>query len=184
MSVTAMTPADIYARLVGFGFSKVIKLYLDINYWEKPKPNTVEQQQCILDLARHVLNADDFAFVATIWQQLPLAELDAVILVGYERHYEKQRLLLELSALPKLRKSVLGDIATDIDILRNHGDATVSELTTVCDLVDKLEEMLNQNIAQIAEECLSQQEVEMFEDYCSEAVDAYETYAVLTRYGT
>jgi hypothetical protein len=184
MSVTAMTPADIYARLVGFGFSKVIKLYLDINYWEKPKPNTVEQQQCVLDLAQHLLSVDDFTGFSKQWQQLPLAELDAVILVGYERYYEKQRLLLELSALPKLRKSVLGDIATDIDILRNHGDATVSELTTVCDLVDKLEEMLNQNIAQIAEECLSQQEVEMFEDYCSEAVDAYETYAVLTRYGT
>ena len=182
MNVAAMTPADIYARLVHFGFSKVIKPYLAISYCDKPKPNTIEQQQCIIDLAQYLLSADDFAGFSKQWLKLPLSELEAVILVGYERHYEKQRLLLELSALPKLRNSALGDIATDIDILRNHGDATVSELTYVCELVDMLETMLDGNLSQIAEEYLTPAEAVMFTDYCSEAVVAYEKYTVLSRY--
>ena len=181
MSVAAMTPTDIYARLVHFGFSKVIKPYLAINYCGKPKPNTIEQQQCIIDLAQHLLSADDFTGFSELWLQLPLSELEAVILVGYERHCEKQRLLLELSALPKLRNSALGDIATDIDILRNHGDVTVSELSNVGELVDMLEDMLNENLAQIVDECLTPAEVVMFEEYCSNAVDTYETYTVLLR---
>ena len=113
MNVAAMTPEEIHACLVRFDFSKVIKPYLDIYYADQPKPNTVEQQQCILDLARDYLSVDDFAGFSQMWLQLPVEELDAVILVGHERHYEKQRLLLELSALPKLRRSVLGDLATE-----------------------------------------------------------------------
>jgi len=182
MSVAVMTPADIFARLVAFGFGRLIKPYLDIDYHDKPKPNSVEQQQCILDLAQHYLSADDCAGVSKIWQQLSLAELEAVIWVGYERYYEKQRLLLELSTLPKLRNSALGDIATDIDILRNYDDVQVSELTNVSDLVDMLEDLLRDNIDRIAEACLSKSEVTMFSDYFSEAVDTGEAYTVLSRY--
>jgi len=182
MSATKMTAADIYARLARFEFGKVIKLYKDLNYADKPARNTVEQQQCILDLARHVLTPDDFADFSAIWVHLPLAELDAVILVGYERYYEQQRTFLELSALPKLRNSELGGIATDIDILHNHGDAMVSELTNVILLLDELEALLEYRIADVAAECLSPSERVMFDDYCSEAVDTYDQYTVLTRY--